>query len=611
VNGKVCKVRKVCKGNTGTITALSALALNAIVGCSDSTSPTNAPSPNTAQDDANPSPVVSAPRAESDVWFIDDQPASGIDFVHRTGHDGEYFFTPEIMSGGAAIIDIDNDGWMDVYLVQSGTVREYPSDAGRNRLFHNRGDGTFEDITAGSGADDPGFGFGVAAGDYDNDGDVDLYVANLGRNTLLRNNGDLTFTDVTEAAGVGDDQFGSSAAFVDLDNDDDLDLVVVNYLAWSVDSEIRCMSPFGEPDYCSPAAYDSPLFDTLYRNDGDGTFTDVSESAGFRTAAGTGLGIAAGDFNDDGLMDLFITNDGRDDHLWMNAGNLTFTEEAMRRGCAIDLSGKAKAGMGVTVQDIDGDDDLDVLVCNLRRESDSLFENDGGMFQDVTTTAGLAGPSRGFTRFGLGWVDFNNDGRLDVYSASGRVSQERDARERTDPFAEPNLLYEGTEDGRFVEVTPRGGVDASTEERTSRAAAFGDLNNDGGIDIIVINRDAPPHVLRNVVRDRGHWLMVRAVDKHGRDAIGATVWLAVDAYTREVVGRGIRRDVRSAYSYCASNDMRVHFGLGDWDATAERAPFDDDHLTVRWIDGSLERFAVPGIDRVITLRQGTGRRIDR
>ncbi|MCA9296842.1 MAG: CRTAC1 family protein, partial [Phycisphaerales bacterium] len=470
-----------------------------------------------------------------------------------------------------------------------------------------RGDGTFEDITAGSGADDPGYGFGVAAGDYDNDGDVDLYIANLGRNTLLRNNGDLTFTDVTDTAGVGDDGFGSSAAFVDLDNDGDLDLVALNYLAWSVDSEIRCLSPFGEPDYCSPSVYDSPSFDTLYRNNGDGTFTDVSDASGFRTAAGTSLGIAAGDFNHDGLMDLFIANDGRDDHLWMNAGDLTFTEEAMQRGCAIDLTGKAKAGMGVTVQDIDGDDDLDVLVCNLRRESDSFFVNDGGIFQDATTSAGLAATSRGFTRFGLGWVDFDNDGQFDLYSANGRVSQERDARDRDDPFAEPNLLYAGTRDGRFVEVKPRGGVAPDSVDRTSRAAAFGDLDNDGGMDIIVINRDAPPHVLHNVVKDRGHWLMVRALNEHGSDAIGATVWLVLGANAAQA-GERFRRDVRSAYSYCAANDMRVHFGLNAWGGTG--GSFDDALLMVMWIDGSRETWPVSGIDQMITLRQGTGRAVD-
>jgi len=522
------------------------------------------------------------------IWFEDVQPSSGIDFVHDSGHDGESYFTPEIMSGGVAILDIDEDGWMDVYCVQSGDVREYPSNAGRNRLYRNTGDGTFEDVTAGSGADDPGFGLGVAIGDYDADGDVDLYVANLGRNTLLRNDGDGTFTDVTEHAGVGDTGFGSSVAFVDVDHDGDLDLVVCNYLAWSVDTEIDCLSPFGEPDYCAPSVYGSPSYDTLYRNEGDGTFTDVSDAAGFRTATGTGLGVVAGDFNGDGAVDLFIANDGMDDHLWINAGDGTFTEEALRRGCATDLSGKAKAGMGVTVADIDRDDDLDILVCNLRRETDSLFENMDGLFHDVTANRGLAATSRGYTRFGLGFVDFDNDGHLDLFAANGRVSQERDSMSKDDPFAEPNLLFAGQPSGRFETVEPLGGV-RDTTERTSRAAAFGDLDNDGGMDIVVINRDAPVHVLRNVARSRGHWLLVRVLDANGSDVIGATVWFERD-------GDRVRRDVRSAYSYCAANDLRVHFGLG---ASAMGGT-----LEVRWVDGTRERFTVDAVDRTLTVQRG-------
>jgi len=345
----------------------------------------------------------------------------------------------------------------------------------------------------------------------------------------------------------------------------------------------------GRRDYCSPRNYQAPARDTLYRNNGDGTFTDVSAAAGLATAFGNGLGLVCGDFNHDYLPDIAVANDSMPNQLWINAGGLTFRDEASTRNCAMDQDGKAKAGMGIAAEDLDNDSDLDLMIVNLANESDSLYLNNGEYFLDVTISAGLGGASRTFTRFGLGILDFNCDGLLDIFQASGRV-EEQTYLHADDPYAEPNLLFRGTPDGRFVEVSPRGGT-AEMLIATSRAAAFGDIDNDGGIDVLVVNRDGPAHLLHNVCLDRGNWIMIRAIESHGRDAIGAVVTAIVD-------GRSITRIVRSAYSYCAANDPRVHFGLGDADHV--------DDVTIHWPEGGVESFGSQAASQHITLRRGDG-----
>jgi hypothetical protein len=283
---------------------------------------------------------------------------------------------PEIMCGGAALFDMDSDGDLDLYLIQAGYSLDQPASDMRsvptNRLFRNRGDGHFEDVTDGSGADVRGYGMGVTSGDYDNDGDVDLYVTNLGRNILLQNDGSGRFNDVTGGAGVGDQNWGTSAAFVDVDHDGDLDLYVCNYLDWTPEREMWCSMPGGQ-DYCSPKNYQAAMPDVLYRNNGDGTFTDVSKTAGMHTAFGNGLGVVCGDYDNDGRVDIFVANDGMPNQLWINRGDGTFQDMALERGCAVDMQGIRKAGMGVAAADFDDDADLDVLVCNMNAETDSLF----------------------------------------------------------------------------------------------------------------------------------------------------------------------------------------------------------------------------------------------
>jgi enediyne biosynthesis protein E4 len=513
----------------------------------------------------------------------------GIKFLHRSGHRDRYLL-PEIMGGGAALFDMDGDGDLDAYLVQSGSLLDPSPEDDGNRLFRNRGDGRFDDVTVGSGAHGAGYGMGVAAADYDNDGDVDLYVTNLGSNVLLRNDGAGRFTDATAQAGVAGSGWSTSAAFVDYDADGDLDLLVARYVDWSPTTELECFSLTGVPDYCSPRNYDAPSASLLFRNEGSGRFTDVTAASGLQRAVGNGLGVVAADFDGDGRIDLFVANDGTPNHLWMNLGGGRFGERALVSGVAVDLDGRPKAGMGVHVADPDADGDQDLLVVNLDGESDSFFRNERQFFVDDTASVGLRTASRRFTRFGMALLDFDNDGLLDLYEANGRVGLQSE-RFSEDPYAEPNLLLRGIAGGRFEEMEPRGGT-AQPLVATSRAAAFGDVDNDGGLDVLVANRDGAPYLLRNIVRPRGHWLMLRVLEEHGRDALGAELMIAVGP-------RRVRIDVRAAYSYLASNDPRVHIGLG--------ASTRVDEVKVKWIDGSAESFGPFDADQVASIRKGKGR----
>jgi len=551
----------------------------------------DAPQEEAASAPTSPTTTGRAPAAQAAApWFREEALERGLDFAHDSGaRDGRYLM-PEIMCGGAALVDVDADGDLDAYLVQAGDLAADPAQRPGNRLYANDGAGRFSDVTAGSGADDRGYGMGVACGDVDGDGRTDLYVTNTGPNALLVNSPDGRFRDATAAAGVGDDGFGASAGFVDYDHDGDLDLLTLNYLHWSASGEIGCYNGLGAADYCSPQSYDAPARDVLYRNRGDGTFDDVTEEAGLGVAFGCGLGLAAADFNADGRVDLFVANDGTPDQLWVNQGDGTFVDDALFAGCAVDQDGRAKAGMGVTVGDVDEDGDPDLLVCNLAGQTDSFFRNENGVFRDSTAIAGLGMTSRAFTRFGMAWVDFDQDGRLDLFQANGRVNRQARAL-ADDPYAEPNLVLRGGEGLRFSEVAPRGGT-SSELIATSRAAAFGDVDGDAAVDVLVVNRDAPVHLLINVAPERGTGLLLRVVERGGADALGAHVSLSVGE-------RSLAFDVRAAYSYQASNDPRIHVALG-----AETRASD---LVVTWVDGTREAFGdVEASSGVATLRRGEG-----
>jgi hypothetical protein len=533
-----------------------------------------------------PAPEGAAGPLPAGVWFEDVTRRSGVDFVHHSGRREKPLF-PEIMGGGCAVFDMDGDADLDLYLVQSGSLHEPGGEDARNRLYENRGDGTFEDVTDRSGADDRGYGMGVAAGDYDADGDTDLYVTNVGPNVLLRNDGDGHFADVTAAAGVGEAAWSTSAAFADLDADGDLDLFVTNYVAWAKENEMECLNAFGVPDYCLPLAYEAPTRDTLYRNDGDGAFADISVAAGIGAVTAYGLGVACADFDGDGRIDVFIANDSVFNQLWMNRGGLVFEDEALFRGCAVDEDGVAKAGMGVQAVDYDDDGDQDVIVANLERQSDSFYANEGGVFHDRTALVGLGVVSRAFTRFGLGFQDFDQDGWLDLYIATGRVTLPPEPASG-DPYAEPDLLFRGAKGGMMTEVLPRGGT-AEPAVLTGRGAAFGDLDGDGAVDVVVANRDGPVQILRNVVAARGRRVTLRVLERTGADALGARV-------TARLGERTITRIVQSGYSYQAASDPAVHIGTGDAEGV--------DAVSVTWVDGEETPFGPLGAGETHVLRRG-------
>jgi hypothetical protein len=526
-------------------------------------------------------------------WFAEGAAAVGIEFVHESGQ-RKRIYLPDGVTGGCCIFDYDGDGWMDVYMVQSGPY-DAPEEPKRpSRLFRNRGNGTFEDVTEAARVGARGNGMACACGDYDGDGDPDLFVSNVGPDVLYRNEGKGTFTDVTAHAGVTGSGFGASAAFVDYDQDDDLDLFVTQYVNWSVATEINCLNPYGEPDYCKPDNYQAPAISILYRNRGDGTFEDVTRESGIAALAGNGLGIACADFDADGDMDAYVANDGNPNRLWLNDGHGRFTDHALLAGCAVSGEGVAEAGMGVSVVDVRNDGLFDLFVTNLVGETNTYYLNRGGAtYDDRTAAIGLATPSRPYTAFGVGFRDFDHDGRLDLYVANGGVRRAAptEANRGTDRYAQPDSLLRGIDGPRFEEVLPQGGTDPPIV-KTGRGVAFGDLDNDLDVDVVVVNRDAPADVLLNVAGKRGNAVMFRVLNAKGADAIGALVKATAGGVTRS-------EWLMPSYSYCSSSDPRLHFGLG---AATEVAS-----VSVKWPGGKTETFGPFAAGKLHAIRQGQGR----
>ncbi|MBI4660391.1 MAG: CRTAC1 family protein [Verrucomicrobia bacterium] len=547
-------------------------------GCSDHPS---APSPR----EANP-----AAPDKPEVWFEETAAEAGATFRHSSGASGR-FWMPESMCGGVGLLDFDGDGLLDLYCVNGGSLDPGASKRSGNRLYRNLGLWKFEDVTERAGVAGRGeYGMGCACADYDNDGDTDIYVTNVGPNILYRNNGDGTFTDATQTAGVGDASWSTSAAFFDYDGDGHLDLIVANYVNWSRARELECVSHGGLRDYCSPMNYKAPSMDTLYHNKGDGTFENVTQGAGLAKAYGNGLGVGCADFDGDGRLDMFIANDAMPNQLWLNQGNGKFADQAMIRGCAVNSYGVTRAGMGVAVVDLQQDGWLDIFVTHLVGEGNGLFQNRKGYFTDVQQRNGPGSASYPFTGFGVGFADFDHDGNLDLYVANGRVKYGPQQPDPKDPYAEPDTLLRGVGNGEFEELKPQAGVGRPLVA-TGRGAAFGDLDNDGDIDIAVVNRDGPLHLLRNVAPKRGEWITFRVLRRNRTEAINAL--LRVEAGSKVCWAQ-----VLPNQSYCSSNDPRVHFGLGPQQSV--------ERVVVRWPDGAEEIFGPFATGWQHEIKEGTG-----
>ena len=569
--------------------------------------PAESVSPGSGADDP-----ATAPAGE--IRFTDRAREVGLDFEHFNGMSGEYYFS-EMMGPGAALFDMDDDGDLDAYLVQGQMLG-----AGRtladsltppapdvplpltDRLYRNdlevHADGArtlrFTDVTAGSGLDVGTYGMGVAAGDFDNDGRVDLYRTRIGANQLFRNNGDGTFTDVTEPSGTGDEAWGVSASFVDVDGDGWLDLYVGNYVEYDLETGTPCFTVAGERDYCAPKSY-PPVPDRLYRNNGDGTFTDVTTASGVGSRYGPALGVLTADFDADGWMDIYVANDGEPNQLWINGRDGTFEDRALLAGVAVDVGGDVEASMGVDAGDFDADGDDDLFMTHVSAETNTLYVNGGaGFFEDRSAMTGVGAPSLPYTGFGTAWVDFDNDGWLDLLVVNGDVQAIEGLVRAGDPFPlhQPNQVFRNRGGEAFDDVTAGAGAVFELSE-VGRGAAFGDVDNDGDVDVLVANNNGPVRLLVNDTGHRTRWVGLRLIDGRGRDALGARVGVSRES------GPVLWRRARADGSYASANDPRVVVGLGTADAVTR--------VRVEWPGGRVEDWEDVPVDGWTTLTEGTGR----
>lgn len=530
----------------------------------------------------------------------------GLDFQHYNGATGRYYL-PEIMGAGAALLDFDNDGDLDIFLAQ-GAVLDPQRQPGatlfpwrgagppQGRLYRNDlvigKDGSrklkLTDVTARSGIVATGYGMGAAVGDINNDGWPDLYLYNLGANQMWRNNGDGTFADVTQPTRTDDQRWSSGAAFCDYDRDGRLDLFVVNYVQFSVADSPTCYAHTSAQDYCGPRAF-RPAGNRLLHQRGDGTFEDVTIAAGINEEFGRALGVVTADFDGDGWMDVYVANDGDPNQLWINQRNGTFKNTALLAGAAVNRDGQAEAGMGVDAGDYDGNGSEDIFVTHLMEETNTLYANLGrGLFEDRTAEAGLALQSRRYTGFGTLWFDYDNDGWLDLLVTNGAVRTLQEQAPNPYPFAQPNQLFRNTGRGGFHDVSTAAGA-AFNLPAVGRGAAFGDIDNDGDTDVLIANNNGRARLFLNQVGHRQRWLGLRLVGVK-RDMLGARAEITVTK------GRVLLRRARTDGGYCSAQDPRVLAGLGG----AERV----EAVRIHWPSGRSEEWKNPPINRYLILKEG-------
>jgi hypothetical protein len=525
------------------------------------------------------------------VRFTDITAQAGITFKHVASPDKKYIV--ESMSGGLALFDYDNDGDLDVFFVNSLTV-DLVKTKGKTQseLYRNEGNGKFTEVGVKAGVSDVGWGMGVAIGDYNNDGFEDVYVTCLGPDHLFKNNGNGTFTDVTDKAGVSDRRWSTGASFVDYDRDGDLDLFVANY----VDFDINNLPEFGQgqtcqyksiPVQCGPRGLKG-AGDSLYRNNGNGTFTDVTKAAGVSDPDGFyGLGVMTSDFDDDGFVDIFVANDSTPNFHYRNNGDGTFKEVGFTAGTAVNENGSEQGSMGVTAGDYDHDGKMDLFVTNFADEYNTLYHNDApNSFTDVSYAAKVAAVSLPHVGWGTKFFDYDNDGWVDLFVANGHVYPQLPS------YRQPRLLHRNNRDGTFTEVSAEFGA-ILTEHRASRGVAFGDIDNDGDVDLLIADLDGAPQLLRNESGNANNSILIKTVGvKSNRGGIGARVKVVSGDLTQT-------DEVRSGDSYISQSDMRLHFGL------EKRTKVDS--IEVRWPSGNVDKITGVGVNRIITIKEGQGK----
>lgn len=536
--------------------------------------------------------IVVTPPVAAGILFSDVTKQTGITFKHTDGSSGKRYVV-ETVTAGLALFDYDNDGDVDIYFLNGSALKGTRfRDEPTNALYRNEGNWRFTDVTGQAGVGDTAYGLGIAVADYDNDGDQDIYLNNHGPNVLYRNNGNGTFSDVTEQAGVGNgSQMAGGACFLDMDKDGDLDLYVSNYIVFTYDTHVT-MTMNGVQAYAGPKSYPATT-DNLYRNNADGTFTDVSKESGIGDHAGAGMGTICGDFDNDGDTDIFVANDiSGGNFLFENDGTGKFKEIALVAGVAYDLYGDEQGSMGVDAGDYDNDGLLDLYVTSYQGQSGTLYRNLGdNLFEDVSRTTSAGAGTVASVTWGNGVVDFDNDGDRDLFVSCGHLFDNIELFDDRSTYLQTNVLLENDGADKFVNISEKSG-NGMKVKLSSRGAAFDDLDNDGDVDVVILNSRQEPTVLRNDSKAKGHWLQVRLLGvKTNRDGVGARVKVVANDLT-------LIDEVHSGRGYQSHYGNRLYFGLGK----RERV----DRIEVQWIGGGIDVLTNVPIDRRVTIVEGAG-----
>ena len=534
-------------------------------------------------------PLIPPVSADTSIQFVDVTQEAGIHWKHVDGRSGQKYFM-ETLGSGAAFFDYDADGDPDLYFVNGAPLPGYVSqEIPTNCLYRNNGDGTFTDVTEKAGVGDTGYGHGCAVGDYNNDGQLDLYVTNYGTNRLYRNNGDGTFTEVAESAGVTEPRWSTSCAFADYDRDGNLDLYVVNYIVFDINENPWCgLREKGIRAYCEPDNFIAQS-DTLYRNNGDGTFTDATQTAGIYNTTGKGLGVVWADYNNDGAADIYVANDSTENFFYRNNGDGTFEEVGFMVGVALSENGAAENGMGTTFGDWNNDGWFDLTVTNYAQQTNTLYHNDAdGFFTDATTTTKTAQRTYPYLGWATAFIDYDNDGYQDLFVANGHLHENLAELGQEGTYGQRNLLFRNNSNGTFTEISETLGPGMKLTD-VSRGATFADYDLDGDIDIVVTNSNTAPRLLRNDGGNRKNWLQIRLTATNGStDAIGARVKITTGTLTQT-------REVRSGDGYLSQQDLTLHFGIGDSEQV--------DSIEVQWQSGAKQLIGSVPANQVLSLEE--------